>query len=323
MHHVAACAVDRDGKTLFQMGAIDAPIFLRSAAKPFIAAAVVAGGAVERFGLDETEIAVMAGSHYGEPFHVDAVRSMLHKIELPERALQCGVHTPYSPAVAADLERRGVAPTALYNNCSGKHAGILALCLLLGSDPGSYMELENPAQQEILRFCARLTGDDARSFPIALDGCGIPVFATPLHRAAMAFMRLATLRGIDDADAAALSVTRNAMVRHPLYVSGTGQFDSVLMQAASQQIAGKGGAEGVHGDALMEPGAGFALKVLDGAKRAVPPATLACLDALGMLPQAARDELQSFMRPQIENRAGRVVGEIRARRAMLRAARTP
>jgi len=301
------------------MGAIDAPVFLRSTAKPFIAAAAVAHGVVERFGLDEKEIAVMSASHYGEPFHVDAVRAILKKIGLPESALQCGVHVPYSPAVAADLERRGVAPTAVYNNCSGKHAGILALCLVLGSDPATYTELENPAQQEILHFCARLAGENAKDLPIAVDGCGIPIFAVSLRATALAFMRFATLQGIGDSDAAALSIVRDAMVRHPLYVSGTGQFDSMLMEAASQRIACKGGAEGVHGDALIGGGAGFAIKVLDGAKRALAPAVLGCLDALGMAPAG---DLESFMHPRIENRAGHVVGEIRVRRSMLQAART-
>jgi L-asparaginase II len=122
------------------------------------------------------EIAVMAASHTGEPFHLEAVASILAKIGLDESALQCGAHLPYNEAAAQALLRSGALPTALHNNCSGKHAGILALCRVLGSDTARYMSPENPAQVAILDFCARLCDDDASTWSPAIDGCGIPVY---------------------------------------------------------------------------------------------------------------------------------------------------
>ncbi|HZY98859.1 MAG TPA: asparaginase, partial [Candidatus Baltobacteraceae bacterium] len=205
-HRVAACAVDARGNVLFSSGDVEAPVYLRSSAKPFIAAAGVKAGVVERFGLDSREIAVMAASHFGQPFHVEAVAAILGKIGLDESALQCGTHAPYDEASAQALQRAGIAPTPIYNNCSGKHAGILALCLTIGADPKTYLEVSNPAQRSILDFCARVSDDDAATWPLGVDGCGIPVYATPLRRAALSFARLATLDGVDAADARALGV---------------------------------------------------------------------------------------------------------------------
>lgn len=297
VHEIVAAAATARGDLLFSSGDVEHPVFLRSSAKPFIAAAAIAAGAREKFGLDAREIAVMSASHMGESFHVDAVKSILAKIGLDETALQCGAQ-----------EGRGESP--LRNNCSGKHAGILALCLAIGADVRTYMDLQNAAQAAILAFCGRMSDDDHTKWPIGIDGCGIPVYATGMRKAAMAFARFATLTEVSDSDASALHVVRDAMIAHPEYVSGTGQFDSVLMAAARGSIACKLGAEGVHALAYLPTGLGFASKVMDGANRARPPVTMAALRALGS-PVAAAAELQAFSHPIVYNRAGRAVGAIR------------
>ncbi len=311
VHRVAACAVDARGRALLEDGDVDAPVYLRSAAKPFIAAAAVEAGVCERFGLDPREIAVMAASHFGEPFHVEAVASILKKIGLDESALQCGVHPPYDVAAAEALARSGAPLTPLFNNCSGKHAGILALCVAIGCDTATYLEAGNPAQRRILAYCARLSGDDAATWPLGVDGCGIPVYATPLRRAALAFARMATLEGVGPADAEALRVVRDAMIAYPEYVAGTGQFDTVLMQACGGAIACKGGAEGIHGVAAVDRGFGYAAKVLDGAGRARAPSTISALRRLGAIEEPAAMKLARFALPVVYNRAGLAVGEIR------------
>jgi L-asparaginase II len=312
IHHVAACAVNGRGDVLFESGDIEAPVFLRSSAKPFIAAASIAAGVRERFGLNSREVAVMASSHFGEPFHVEAVASILRKIGMDESALQCGCHLPYDEKSADKLLREGVEPGPLYNNCSGKHAGILAMCEAIGADPSTYLEVSNPVEQQILAFCARLSDDDATTWPLGTDGCGIPVYATSLRRAALSFARLATLEGIDSADAAALRVVRDAMVAHPEYVAGTGRLDTVLMQAAPGALACKGGAEGVHGVAAIDRSLGYVSKVVDGAGRARGPSTVAALRRLDVLDEQKATNLARFARPIVYNRAGRAVGEIRA-----------
>jgi L-asparaginase II len=298
VHHVAACAATPRGEVILQTGDIESPVFLRSTAKPFIAGAAIEAGVRDAFDLDMREIAVMSASHVAQPFHIDAVRSILGKIGLDESALQCGA-------------QEGRGPSPLYNNCSGKHAGILALCRVLGSDVATYMDANNPAQRHILGFCARLSDDDPATWPLGVDGCGIPVYATSLRKAAMAFARFASLTQLEPRDAMALLVVRDAMVSHPEYVSGTVEFDTRLMAAGGGAIACKSGAEGVHGLALIPEGIGLASKVLDGSSRGRGPITMAALRALGS-PVADATDLAGFAGPIVYNRAGRAVGTIRA-----------
>ncbi|MDQ2907820.1 MAG: asparaginase [Candidatus Eremiobacteraeota bacterium] len=310
VHAVAACAVDTHGRVALAYGDVDAPVYLRSSAKPFIAAAIVESGAPTHFGFDARELAVIAASHNGEPFHVAAVRSILDKIGLGPADLLCGTHPPsYEPAAAA-LAAAGAAPSALHNNCSGKHAGILAMCVSLGFDTSTYLEATHPAQRRILGLCARLVDEPFDALPLGIDGCGIPVFATSLRHAALGFARIASLRGISDADAQALLTVREAMAAEPTYVGGTARFDSALLAVTAGRIIGKAGAEGLHADALVREGLGLVLKVVDGGKRAVPPATIALLEELGALEPREADALAEFARPIVRNVAGRIVGAL-------------
>jgi L-asparaginase II len=297
-HAVDACACDDTGTILLEHGTVDVPVFLRSAAKPFIAAAAVRAGVAERFGLDAHELAVMCASHMGEPRHLATVSSLLAKIGASVPDLQCGG-----------------SPTALNNNCSGKHAGILALARLRGLPFEGYLEAGHPVQREILAFCERAFDDRFTPDRLAVDGCGIPVFATTLASAARGFARFATLRGFDAADGRALLTVRAAMAADPWMISGTGRFDTDLMEATGGTIVAKGGAEGVHATALLGPGLGLVVKVVDGATRAVAPATLALLGSLAALDAAAEERLSGHARPPVRNVAGRIVGEIRARSA--------
>ncbi|MGC1380147.1 MAG: asparaginase [Candidatus Baltobacteraceae bacterium] len=309
-HRVDACAVDESGEVLLRAGEIDAPVYLRSAAKPFIAAAIVESGARDRFGFDPREIAVMTGSHSGQIFHVQAVLSILEKIGMDPAALQCGAHLPYDEASAHALIRAGLEPTALHNNCSGKHAGILALCKTIGADTTTYTSASNPAQQRILAFCARVSDDDAAKWRVGVDGCGIPVYATSLRRVARSFARLASPAGPQSRDAEALAIVRDAMVAHPEYVAGAGQFDTELMLAGGGTIVSKAGAEGVHGVAAVACGYGYASKVRDGSSRGRGPSTIALLRELGVLDEEKAADLARFGRPIVYNRAGRAVGEV-------------
>jgi L-asparaginase II len=313
VHRIALCAVRADGTIVDQAGDIESPVFLRSAAKPFIAAAAVEAGVVEQFGLEPREIAVMAASHFGEPFHVEAVESILRKIGLDASALQCGTHPPYDERSAQALRDAGIAPSALHNNCSGKHAGILALCLAIGADTTTYLEAGNPAQRRILAFCSRMSDDDPATWPVGVDGCGIPVYATALRNGALSFARLASLTGIASDDATALRIVRDAMIAFPQYVAGTEQFDTMLMVAGRGAILSKGGAEGVHAVAAIPSGIGFVAKVLDGSGRPRGPSSIAALRRINVLDASQERELARFARPPVYNRAGNVVGEIVSR----------
>jgi L-asparaginase II len=317
VHAVAACASDTAGCVTLRRGDIETPVFLRSTAKPFIAAAVVRDGTAAHFGFDSAELAVIAASHNGEPSHVALVRGILAKIGLGDDALLCGAHAPYSEAAAAALAARGERPSAVHSNCSGKHAGILASCVAHGEDVATYREPAHPAERRILDFCARLLGEpSADALPLGIDGCGIPVFATSLRRAAHAFARMAAAGGpgsdLEDEDGAALALVRDAMAAWPAHVGGSGRFDTALIATTGGRIVSKGGAEGVHGAALRAAGLGLVLKIIDGAARAVPPASLALLAELGALAAPERAALDAFANPLLRNVAGEVVGRLAA-----------
>jgi L-asparaginase II len=310
VHAAAACAVDARGRLALAVGDVETPVFLRSAAKPFIAAAAVRAGAAERFALDDRELAVMCASHNGEAFHTAAVASILAKIGATPADLQCGIHAPSWEPAARALADHGEKPSVLHNNCSGKHAGILALARMLDAPLAGYLEPDHPAERAILAMCERTSDDTFGPERLGTDGCGIPVYATPLRKAALSFARLATLEGLADRDAAALARVRAAMLAEPAYVAGTERFDTDLMVAANGRIVCKAGAEGVHADALLAFGLGLVVKCVDGARRAIAPATIAALEALGGLRPEESMLLAAHARAPVHNHAGRVVGEI-------------
>ena len=234
------------------LGAIDVPVYLRSTAKPFIAAAAVREGVVERFGLEPHEIALMAASHNGEPFHIAAVRSMLRKIGLPETALACGAHPPYEPASAEAFVREGIAFSPIHNNCSGKHAGILALSTLLGAGVATIASRTIPRNNGSSSCARARAGSPSRSFRSESTAAEFPSSrrrcATQRKRSPVS----PRLDGSTTRDAAALRHRARSNDAYPQYVAGTGEFDTALMRAGAGRIAAKSGAEGVHGIAIVK-----------------------------------------------------------------------
>ncbi|TAM78335.1 asparaginase [bacterium] len=317
VHQIAAAVCSPEGELLFSLGTVDVPVYLRSSAKPFISSTVVCSGAAERFAFTDQEVAVITASHNGEPFHVEAVSGILRKIGLDASALQCGAHEPYHEPTALAMRERGERPSALHSNCSGKHAGILALAVHLGADPAAYLDPDHPAQRAILDVCATFVGLRREELPLGVDGCGIPVFATPLRSAAMAFARLATGRGLPADLARSAARVYGAMTAYPEYVAGTARFDTDFMRAAGGRAASKAGAEGVMCVAHRTRGLGLVLKVVDGAKRAVDPAAVALLEHFGFLEGVERGPLLSHRRLDMTNVAGRVIGAISANESLL------
>ncbi|HEY1730029.1 MAG TPA: asparaginase [Candidatus Baltobacteraceae bacterium] len=308
-HRIQVFAVNSNGETLLQSDCQDDLVVLRSVQKPFIAAAVARLGAIHRFGLHSRDLAIMSGSHMGQQVHVAAVQRLLEKIGLSESDLQCGVHAPRDEAEATRLQRAGEPLSQLHNNCSGKHAGLLALAILLKSDVKKYRELSGPVQHHVLDYCRRVLAFDAPL--LVIDGCGLPVMATPLRNIAIGFARLATLDGLSDEDAGPLGLVRDAMLLHPELVRGVGSFDTQAMHAMREALLLKGGAEGVTGVAYPAAGVGVAIKVEDGNLRALPSATVAVLRKL-FPSNATLDVLEPFGVVQVHNVAGDIVGQIRA-----------
>lgn len=285
--------------------------FFRSAAKPLQATAALTVGVAERFGLEEREIAVMCASHSGAAMHLQAVRSLLSKIGLSEEALQCGVHAPSDAETARELQRQGQSPQPIHNNCSGKHAGMLAAALGLGADVASYPALEHPVQQRNWQAVAALTHLPREEIVIGIDGCGVPTFAVPVWRAAWAFAHLARPEGAPREYRPGLAAASAAMRAHPALVSSTGEFTARLMEAAEGAVVAKGGAEGMFCLGLVGAGIGVAVRVHDGSARALPPLVLEVLAQLELVEAAVLEKLAPFRRPAVTNARGETVGEIR------------
>jgi L-asparaginase II len=313
-------AVGGDGRVVTYLGTPEKVTYLRSASKPHQAIPLVASGAADRFRFDEREVAIACGSHSGEPMHTETVARMLRKIGLDESALKCGTHEPYSKETAEQLRKSGEQPSRLHNNCSGKHAGMLALALHLGAQVEKYDELSSPVQLAIGRVIEQFSGVPLEEIAVGVDGCGVPAFAVGMRAMALMAARLVSPRaGWDAATREACSRIVSAMRRHPEMVEGTGEMDTEIMLHTKGRLVSKVGAEGVYTAAVLPcaewpQGLGVALKLEDGDRkeRARPVAAVETLRQLGLLRDDELDALSRFASATLCNRRGDRVGEVRA-----------
>jgi L-asparaginase II len=311
VHALDAAFVDADGAALALYGKPGSRAYLRSSAKPIQVLPLIERGLVDRFGFTPAEIAVMIASHNGEPDHVDVVKTILAKAQIDTESLQCGPHEPLHPPTAKALRQLGEEPSRLHNNCSGKHAGMLAVCKAEGWPLDTYCDPEHPLQRRIRSLVAELAGVDEASIGIAVDGCGLPTFALSIRSMATAYARLATADQARDTDLArAVGMAFDAMAAHPEYVAGTDRLCTAIMTAHGERVIVKTGAEGVYCGALRNEGRGLALKVVDGARRAQDVALVAMLVESGAIDSVGLD---AFVRPAVTNWAGEVVGHIDAK----------
>jgi L-asparaginase II len=271
VHHVHAVAV-QDGKVVAEAGDVALSTSLRSAAKPIQAQPL----ARAREYLDDADLAIASASHFGTEMHVDAVRTLLRKTGGSEDELECGL-------------QEGRPPERIYHNCSGKHAGMIAVCRARGWPVPGYRLPDHPLQQELLQEVAGFAGVESESIPTATDGCGVVCFFLPLERAASAFAGVAQTR------------IAAAMRARPELVGGEGATDTELMRMLPGWIA-KGGAEALL-CAASPDGLGLALKTADGNSRALRPALAAFAAQLGL-------DLPDFAEIPLENSRGESVGRL-------------
>jgi L-asparaginase II len=302
-HTGAFAVVDANGTLRRSAGDITAPIFPRSAIKAFQCVPLIESGAADRFGFTDEEISLACASHNGEAEHVRVARSMLAKAEMPETCYECGVHWPMRAETQQELARSGGAPDQVHNNCSGKHAGMLALARQLKANTTDYVKIDHPVQQAVAAAIASYCDVDPAKLVHGIDGCSVPTWAFPLRNMALGFARLTTTqtgRRITDA-------VRN----HPFMVAGTGRFDTRLMQALPRVFV-KVGAEGVYCGCIPHAGIGFALKCDDGGTRAAEVAIAGVLLALDVWTPEEREVLQGFTTTTMTNWRKIHVGDVRA-----------
>ncbi|HEX6710171.1 MAG TPA: asparaginase [Rubrobacter sp.] len=284
VHRGRLAVCDPEGNVIEAAGDPEAYVYARSSAKPFQALPLVLSGAADAFGFTGEELAVACASHNAEEPHLAAVRSILDRAGLTEDDLQSGAHPPLYRPEAAKLLRSGEEPRPIHSNCSGKHAGMLAVCVHEGYETATYREPGHPLQRRIVGLIAEVCGLREDEVLVAGDNCGVPAFALPLRSFATGLARIATGEGLSEELAGAALRVRDAMRGHPFMVAGTGRFDTELMESTDLLI--KGGAEAVLAVGSQE-GWGMALKISDGSERAVRPVALAALAGRGVdVPEA-------------------------------------
>ena len=322
-HRVQAAVTDARGTVIAASGAPELHTTFRSAAKPFQLLPLVERGHAASWGFDDEQLAVMAASHTGSAYHLRVVRSILDRIGLSHVHLACGYHDPLDPESLAHLATHPEERTALYNNCSGKHAGMLALALSERWPVAGYESAEHPLQQLMRATVAERCGLQPEQLSVGIDGCSVSVFGAPLAAMARSYARFAAARPGGEPREAAMSRIREAMIAHPVATGGDARFSTVLMQATQGRLVAKGGAEGLECVGVPERGLGLAVKCEDGAARAVAPAVIALLEHLDLLDAPARSGLGSWRTPALKNVVGLEVGHLEPELAILQPAAGP
>ena len=285
---------------------------LRSSAKPFQLLALVERGWADHWRFGDEQLAIMAASHTGSAYHRALVAGILERLGLEPRHLACGYHDPIDPESLAEVRLDPGLRSPIYNNCSGKHAGMLALARAEGWPVEGYERPDHPVQQAIKRVMIDLCGVPSDELKTATDDCGVPVFATSLPVMARLYARLAAALDAGEARERALHRIRTAMTSYPQAVGGAQRFSTRLMEVLRGRMVAKGGAEGLECMGLQGRGLGLVVKCEDGAHRAAAPAAIALLDQLGILQEAERGQLEDLRAPRLRNHAGVEVGHLEA-----------
>jgi L-asparaginase II len=319
-HRGHVVVVEADGNIIAFAGAPEIVTYLRSSSKPFQALPLLLSGAADRFGFTDREVALACASHNGEPIHTELAASMLRKIGLGPEALKCGVHEPYGVEAALALRSRGEPPNVLHNNCSGKHAGMLAVAVHIGAPIENYDSAENPVQKTIADVVSQFSGVSVTDLAVGVDGCGAPVFGITVKAMALMYAKLvAPPLNMGKATRDACERIVRVMNAYPELIGGTSdRLDTALMRAAPGRLISKVGAEGVYTAGIRPSeewprGLGVALKIEDGDdKRARPTVVIELLRQLGVLRDESLEALAKYAFFPVQNRRGDVVGEITA-----------
>ncbi len=298
VHHGSVAVVDAGGDVVAWAGDPSLQTFARSSMKPLQAA--VSASLVED-DLTDAEIAVICASHNGEPVHIEQVGRILARAGLGFDALQTPSMLPWDQASAIEAGR----PDPRYSDCSGKHAGMLLACVRLGWETTTYREAEHPLQRRVLEAVLSATG--LQSVAVGVDGCGVPVHGMPLAAMATIYARLTRPETLGDLGRSAGRAIE-AMLAQPYLVAGRNRACTDLMEAA-EGLAVKAGAEGLICAAMAGSRLGVAVKVEDGSARAAPPALVAALRALGVLPDPVPAALARWAAPPVLGGA-RAVGAL-------------
>ena len=268
VHTGAVMLAKPNGEPVLSLGSVGRPVFPRSAIKALQAIPVLETGAADHYNFGEAEIALACASHSGTSAHTDLARAMLAKAKCSADDLACGAHAPSHEASARTLAATGAAPSALHNNCSGKHSAMVCTCVHVGDPVAGYLDVRHPHQQRIAKVLHDFCGGGFVASRYGIDGCSAPNWAIPVQHMANAFAVYITGEGLAPARRSVTERIVKSCMARPDMVAGPERMDTTAMSALSGKLFMKTGAEGVYCGAFPEHGLGFALKIDDGNKRA-------------------------------------------------------
>ncbi|OLT59537.1 asparaginase [Moorena bouillonii] len=290
VHSAQAVVCDDRGRMLYVAGNPETSTFIRSALKPFQALAVTTTGSIERYNLTDRDLAIMCGSHHSTMEQVRQVFNILWRCDVDPSALQC----PIPPGKESSLQ----------HNCSGKHAGMLAVCQQRQWLIKSYLEYNHPVQMLILSQVAELLQMPKQELILAHDDCGAPTYFLQLRQMALLYALLSSGNNL------AMERIVRAMISHPQMVSGDGGFDTELMRLSEGELVSKSGAQGVQCIGRVGQNMGLAIKVLDGGKSPKYAAAIALLKQMAWITPSVADTLESMFINLSKYKRLEVVGEL-------------
>jgi L-asparaginase II len=322
-HRGTICVVNEAGKIVFSVGDANQICYPRSAMKLLQVIPLLELGGMEHFHLSLEEIAVMCGSHNAEPEHLRVVESILNKIGATKDMLHCGPQYPSYKKAADEFIKTGTKPHHIHNNCSGKHAGMLALCKLLNYSTYNYLEPEHPIQQLIKKTCAAFYAYEESNMVTALDGCSAPIFSIPVYHQAVAYKNLVSMKNHSAARAKACQTVVEAVSTYPFLVAGSGRYCTDMMRITAPHIIGKTGAEGVFCMSFIKQKLGVCIKIDDGKMLPQYNVAQALIEATGMFSAEELAPLHHYAQEPLTNFNKLKTGEIKVRDGLFDAFRLP
>ncbi|UCH95746.1 MAG: asparaginase [Candidatus Aminicenantes bacterium] len=308
VHHGHVVVIQGDKKIVYSLGNPYKKTYMRSSAKPVQVLPLLLSKGDQRFGFTDQEIAIMCASHYCEPLHIQTLESILRKTGLKENHLLCGSSHSLKFDYALELACKHVQLNQLYNDCSGKHLGMLALCVHKNYPLENYISPEHPVQQEILDTFCDFCEVEKEEVDIAIDGCSAPVFALPLYNMALAYLKLSNPESFNSKYTAVCQKVFNTMNAHPEIISGTGGFCTALISSTNGKLIGKIGADGVYCVGIKDQNIGLAVKIEDGNMNALSTVVVEILANLGILTKTEKEKLEKFRAKDVTNDRKIVVG---------------
>jgi len=308
IHAGYICITDSNNNVLYNIGDCKDKVFLRSAAKPFIATTFIKSGAMEQFDISEKELAIICSSHTGEDYHRETISSILNKIGVSEEDLKCGISAPYNKEMNERLIRKNERPSKLYNCCSGKHSGMLAACKALGLPIDSYNDKCHPLQKLILYNISKLLGCSEEDIILGIDGCTVPSFMITIQQISYLYALLADGGNTKEEYKDALTKIRNSMVAYPEMIDGYEEFYTELMGHSDKRMIAKVGDEGLYCVAVPEKKIGIVVKIVDGNERACYPVIIEVLKQLGIFTKTESKQLYNWAFTPLKNHVSDVIG---------------